>query len=70
MTWPFLMPPPASRAIATRGQWSRPTCLLIIGVQQLADKHGDILVEPTLMQVIDECCDRLVEDGKISRARA
>ena len=33
MTWPVRMPPPASRAKFTGGQWSRPAFLLILGVR-------------------------------------
>ena len=33
MTWPVRIPPPASRAQATCGQWSRPASLLIFGVR-------------------------------------
>ena len=33
MTWPVRIPPPASRAHDTLGQWSRPAWALILGVR-------------------------------------
>ena len=67
MAWPVFMPPPASRAQLTCGQWSRPASLLMRGVRPNSPQTTTVtsFEHAAHFQIVDQGGEALVELGAV-----
>ena len=69
ITWPVRMPPPASSAQLTCGQWSR--LLHVVDARRAAelapDHDGDVLIQPARVQVLDQGGQGRVQEREVRR---